>query len=105
MEGNMTGKLCNLHILNFGLALGVSWAFGIFLLGIAGGYLGWGTEMVTAFGKLYIGYEATLIGSIIGAIWGFVDGFIFGVLIAFFYNLFNRCCPRCRTSEKESSEE
>lgn len=89
-----------LHVLNFGLALGVTWAIGIFLLGLMALLFNWGTELVNDIGSMYIGYKATFLGSIIGAIWGFVDAFIFGVLIAFFYNLFNRCCP----GEKKSEE-
>lgn len=104
----MTDKCFHLHTLNFGLALGVTWAIGVFLLGIVAAWLGWGHALVHPLGSLYIGFEATLVGSLIGAIWGFVDAFIFGVILAFFYNLFNRCCPRCPKScpidEKPSEE-
>jgi len=40
--------------------------------------------------SLYIGYAATLLGSIIGAIWAFVDGFIGGVIVAWLYNAFQK---------------
>lgn len=92
----MKGKCCGLHVCGFGLAIGVSWAIGMFAMGLLALFFGWGTAMVTSFSELYIGYAPTFIGSIIGAIWGFVDGFIFGVLIAWFYNIFLRCCPTCK---------
>jgi len=78
-----------LHVLNLGLALGITWAIGMFLLGIFAWLFSWGNDMVAVLGSLYLGYMPTFLGSIIGAIWGFVDCFIAGVLIAWIYNLFS----------------
>ncbi len=80
-------KLC---IWSLGLAIGVVWAIGVFIVGITA-IFGWGNALVDVMGSFYIGYHASFGGAIIGAIWGFVDGFIGGALIAFFYDLFCRC--------------
>lgn len=71
--------------LALGIAIGVLWAAAVFLLGIAAMF-DWGTLLVEAFGSLYVGYGASIIGAIIGAIWAFVDGFIAGAIIAWIYN-------------------
>jgi hypothetical protein len=68
-----------------GVALGVLWAAYVFFAGIIAMF-NWGTELVNAFGSLYIGYDASVIGAIIGAVWAFSDGFIAGIVIAWVYN-------------------
>ena len=68
-----------------GVAIGVLWAIYVFLAGIMAMY-GWATDLVNAFGSLYIGYEASVVGAIVGAVWAFVDGFIGGYIIAWVYN-------------------
>lgn len=79
----------HLNIKGFGLALGITWGFAVFILGIAAWWFGWGTGLVDVLGTLYFGYEATLVGSIIGLGWGFVDGFIGGAILAWLYNIFS----------------
>jgi len=84
-------KVCTkLHTLNLALAMGATWALGVFLLGLSATFFNWGGAMVTDFGSVYFGYKASFLGSIIGAIWGFCDGFIGGFFIALFYNLFSK---------------
>lgn len=78
-------KALQLHATKFGLAVGIIWAAGVFLLGLfAMG--GWAVPIVTLIGSGYLGYAASITGSIVGAIWGFVDGFIGGFLVAWLYN-------------------
>ena len=77
-------------VLALGLGIGVLAAAYAFLLGLAALLFDWGTGMVVTMSSLYIGYEATFLGSIIGAIWAFVDGFIAGVVIAWVYNKFRK---------------
>jgi hypothetical protein len=71
--------------LGLGLTAGIIWAFGILILGLMATFFNWGNAMVSVFGSLYIGYGASLWGSIIGMIWAFFDGFIGGAVFAFVY--------------------
>ena len=80
--------LRKLNVNAFGLAFGLTWAGATFLLGVLASF-GYGTDLVSFLSKLYIGYEATLVGSIFGALWAFVDAYIGGVAIAFLYNKFS----------------
>jgi len=97
----MTHKCTQLHVLSFGLALGVTWGLGIFILGIVNYFSIWGVEVLGSLATLYIGYAPTILGSVLGAIWGFVDAFIGGVIIAWLYNKFSHCCSNtCAKSEE-----
>jgi hypothetical protein len=85
----MATQKCDVFAL--GLGIGVLAAAYALFLGLAGWlFPPWGTELVTAMSSLYIGYDATFLGSILGAIWAFVDGFIAGVVIAWVYNRFQK---------------
>ena len=77
-----------LGVISFGLALGLTCALLVFLLGIMAGLFGWGAFLAQVLQNLFIGFAPTFVGSIAGAVWAFVDGFIAGALIAFFYNRF-----------------
>jgi hypothetical protein len=68
-----------------GIALGVTWALGVFFAGIFAMF-GWGVAVVDLMASFYIGYGASIPGAIIGAIWALVDGFVCGVVIAWIYN-------------------
>lgn len=87
----MKSESSRLSVVSLGVAIGLTWALSMFLMGLASWHFGWATPIVTMMGSMYIGFKPTLIGSFIGLAAGFVDGFIAGVLIAFFYNLC-RCC-------------
>lgn len=77
-----------LGVISLGLAIGVTSAIFVFILGVMAAFFGWGLELAAMLSSLYIGYGPTLIGSITGAVWAFVDGLIAGVMIAWFYNRF-----------------
>ena len=77
-----------LGVVSLGLAFGITWALGMFLLGIAAALFDWGVPVVAVLSSVYIGYSPSFFGSIAGAVWGFVDGFIGGVLMAWLYNKF-----------------
>lgn len=97
----MTHKCTQLHVLSFGLALGVTWGLGMFVFGIINYFFAWGVDVMGTLSSLYIGYEPTVLGSLLGAIWGFVDAFIGGVVIAWLYNKFSSCCSTtCATPEE-----
>ena len=75
-----------LGVLSIGVALGLTNALVVFLLGITTAVFGWGILVVQVLSTLYIGYEPTFLGSVTGAVWGFFDAFIGGVLFAWIYN-------------------
>lgn len=77
-----------LGVISLGLAIGVTSAIAVFLLGIMAWLFGWGVEVASALSGLYIGYGPSFVGAIAGAVWAFVDGLILGVMIAWFYNRF-----------------
>ena len=83
---------CRLSPMALGLALGVSWGLFVLILGILATFFAVGTPFVTTVGHVYVGYEASLIGSLIGALVAFVNSFIGGVIVALFYNFFAGCC-------------
>jgi len=75
-------------VISLGLAIGVTAAIFVFVLGIAATLFGWGAYLAQVLQNLFIGFAPTFVGSIAGAVWAFVDGFIAGILIAWFYNRF-----------------
>jgi hypothetical protein len=78
----------NLDIKAVGIALGLTWAIGAFIIGIFA-WLSAGentTALVNLIGRFYIGFTPTFLGSIVGALWGFIDAFIGGVIFAWLYN-------------------
>jgi hypothetical protein len=77
-----------LGVISFGLALGLTWAIFVFILGLLAAMLGWGVVIAVALSSLYVGYGPTFVGSIAGAVWAFVNGLVAGALIAWFYNRF-----------------
>jgi hypothetical protein len=44
-----------LSVVGLGLALGITWTFGILFLGIVAWQFGWGTDLVNLFGSFYKG--------------------------------------------------
>ena len=79
----MNTKL-NAHAL--GVSLGGIWALAILLVGFTAIWFGYGVEFVEFWSTLYVGYGATIGGSVIGAVWAFIDAYIGGVLVAWLYN-------------------
>ena len=77
-----------LNIKAMGLAFGIVCSFYVIVLGLCATYANWGTPWVDLIGSMYIGYKATLVGSLVGGVWALVDGGIAGLLIAFVYNKF-----------------
>jgi len=77
-----------LGVISFGLALGITAALIVFMIGVATAFFGWGILVVQVLSTLLIGYEPSFIGAIAGAVWAFVDGFVAGTLMAWLYNRF-----------------
>ncbi len=77
-----------LNVLACGLACGLIWGLGLFIITwwiIA--FDGQQPGEATVIGQVYRGYEITTMGSLLGLLWGLGDGFIGGVIFAWLYNL------------------
>lgn len=85
---------CKISPLALGLALGIMWGVSVLLMGLVAFHFMYGTAFVSTMGALYVGYEASILGSVIGGLIGFVDAFIVGVIIAWLYNVFSGCCNK-----------
>ncbi|MBB72559.1 MAG: hypothetical protein CMF50_09200 [Legionellales bacterium] len=95
----MTNDKCRICVCSLGLALGITWGLGMLITGLFGTYTGYGLGFVNAMGSVYIGFDATLVGSFLGLVWGFADAFIAGVIIGWLYNLFSHCgCKKAQSS-------
>ena len=70
----------------FGLAFGILWGGGVLLMGLLALVCSWAQPFVDVVSVMYLGYEATIIGTLIGALWGFVDAFLGGLVFAWLYN-------------------
>lgn len=77
-----------LSVKGLALSIGILWAIAILLTGISATFSTWGDKCVELIGSMYIGYSASIAGSIIGTVWGFIDGLIAGAVIAWLYNRF-----------------
>ena len=73
--------LRRINVNAFGLAMGVTWAGGIFFLGFAASF-GYGVELIEFVGKFYLGYGSTLTGTLIVTTLAFFGAYIGGVVFA-----------------------
>ncbi len=76
-----------LNVLAMGLAFGLIWGLGLFILTWWIILFDGQTGETTIIGLVYRGYSITAVGSVIGLIWAFFDGLIGGVVFAWLYNL------------------
>ncbi|MDA1101961.1 MAG: bacteriophage holin [Proteobacteria bacterium] len=77
-----------LGVISLGLAIGVTWGFLVFILGIMATFFGWGAPLALILSSVYVGFTPTVAGTMAGAVWGFAAGFISGIMIAWLYNRF-----------------
>ncbi len=79
-----------LNVLALGLACGLIWGLGVFLL--TWWVIIWDgqSSQATLIGQVYRGYTISAVGSVIGLIWAFFDGVIGGAIFAWLYNLLAR---------------
>lgn len=94
---------CKLSPLALGLACGILWGASVFFTALLAFYFSYGTAFVSAMGTMYIGYEATIIGSFIGGALAFLDGLIGGAIFAWLYNCFVGCCDCCSSGSHSST--
>ncbi len=93
-------KCCNrLSACAFGVSLGI--VSGVFMMLFAWASMHWdyATTMMTQWGSVYPGFEASVKGGFVGLAWGFLEGFICGLIWGWLYNLC-LCCCRCCTCKK-----
>lgn len=76
-----------LNVKAFAMTCGIVWGVGLFMLTWWLIALEGVTGDVTLFGRFYIGYKITPLGSVIGLIWAFFDALIGGAIFAWLYNL------------------
>ena len=79
------------HVVNFGLALGITWGAWLSLAALLARLTGIGYGMTLTLGNFYPGYAPTFKGTIFGGAWGLVCGFICGAVFAFIYNKLQPC--------------
>jgi hypothetical protein len=79
-----------LNAKNFGLAGGILWGLGMFILTLISLGTGYASEFLNLMGTVYIGYSITAVGSIVGLIYGFLDAFVGLWLFALLYNWLNK---------------
>ncbi len=75
-----------LDIKAFSLSAGIFWSVSVFLMGILAMSCSWAGKFVAALGIFYVGYSATVLGSVIGTIWAFLDAAIGCAIFAWLYN-------------------
>ena len=78
--------MLKLDIKAFSLAGGILWSAGVFIMGLSAMGCGYCYKFVAWLGNFYLGYSASVVGSIIGAVWAFVDAGIGCAIFAWLYN-------------------
>ncbi len=86
-----------LNVKAFGVACGLVWGLGVFLLTWWIMAFDGATGELTWLGRVYRGYNISAVGSFIGLAWALVDGFVGGVILAWLYNLLVSKC-KCNVS-------
>ncbi len=79
-----------LNIRAFALTCGILWGLGLFFVTLWIILFEGSTGELTIVGRVYRGYNISMVGSLFGLLWGFVDGLVGGAIFAWVYNLFAR---------------
>jgi hypothetical protein len=95
-----------LSVCALGCAFGFTLGLGMFILALLSLWMNMGIPVVEAFASVYIGFDASIMGSLIGFAWGFLDGFCGGAIVALIYNGCLNCCPCpfCKSSSKSEDK-
>ncbi len=82
-----------------GVAFGLTWGFGLFLLAISNIHGDWGGQLLDLLSSVYVGLSGSFKGALIGLLWGLFEGFIFGLIIGIIYNwVVTHCsCRSCKS--------
>jgi len=78
--------------LALGMAAGVTWGVSVLIMGLLASYFMYGAAFVSAMGTVYVGYDASIAGSLMGGVIAFVDAFVVGAIIGWLYNMFSGGC-------------
>jgi len=70
----------------FALTVGLFWGFGLLFITWWIILFDGASGAATLIGKVYRGYNISLLGSLIGFVWAFIDGIIGGAIFAWLYN-------------------
>lgn len=73
-----------------GLAFGIYFGVGLFLIGLIARLTGYCKIFVSFMSTFYIGYSYTLLGSLLGLVRGFVDWFVGAYIIIRLYNMISK---------------
>ena len=76
-----------LNVKAFALTCAIVWGLGLFFITWWIIVFGGATGESTFFGRVYLGYRLSPLGSLIGLVWAFVDGLVGGAIFAWLYNL------------------
>ena len=76
-----------LNVKAFALTCAIIWGVGLFVITWWMIVFGGATGEPTFFGRVYLGYCLSPLGSLIGLVWGVVEGLIGGAIFAWLYNL------------------
>ncbi len=71
---------------NFGLAAGILWGVGLFLMTLISIWTGYAADLLNLIEIGYWGYSISYVGAVIGLVYGFLDGFIGIYIFAWLYN-------------------
>ena len=83
-----------LNVKAFGLACGLIWGLGLFILTWWVLIFEGNSAPPTIITQVYRGYSISPVGSVIGLIWAFIDGWIGGLIFAWLYNFLAAGGPR-----------
>ena len=76
-----------LNVKAFALTCAIIWGIGLFVITWWIIVFGGATGEPTFFGRVYLGYSISPLGSLIGLVWGVVEGLFGGAIFAWLYNL------------------
>lgn len=67
------------------LSIAILWGSSMMIMGWIAPF-GYGEEIVTVMGSIYVGYHPGFLGGIVGGLWGVADGGIAGLIFGLLYN-------------------
>ena len=79
-----------LNVMVFALTCALFWGVGLFLITLWIILWDGSNSDPTFIGRVYRGYNLTVMGGLFGSMWAFADGLIGGAIFAWLYNLISR---------------